>query len=96
MRAEGAFGETGCVGVFILMIYLLFACVGATAIIVAVLAFGLSYVLLGLSIVPGWGTIHGMDNIFRATIIGGGLGASAGLVNCVHQLYNSVLPRLSQ
>jgi len=78
------------VGVFFLMLFLLLACVSAAAFIVALLAAvlgGILHALVGVS--------SGSAGLAEF-LLGGALGAAVGLVGCVNQLYNSVLPRLSQ
>jgi len=78
------------VGVFFLMLFLLLACVSAAAFIVALLAAvlgGILHALVGVS--------SGSAGLAEF-LLGGLLGAAVGLVGCVNQLYNSVLPRLSQ
>jgi len=81
------------VGVFFLMLFLLLACVGASMVIGFFLGLFIADLLGHFALVrfghSGWGQVT----------IGayGGLAVGAvGLVGCANQLYNNLLPRLSQ
>jgi len=85
------------VGVFFLMLFLLLACVGAAAMIGVALAVAVTFLLAGIGMLtnPYQSNIGGMQLVI-ASATGSWLGAVVGLAGCAHQLYNSVLPKLSQ
>jgi len=83
------------VGVFFLMLFLLLACVGSAAVIVGALAAGVTLLLHFTGIINLSGGMNALW-VYVVGIYGAGAGAVTGLAGCTHQLYNSVLPRLSQ
>jgi len=83
------------VGVFFLMLFLLLACT-ATA---AAIAFFLTAVTLTILIsVYGNARVVGRDGWTGVgyIVLGTGLGGLLGLPTCAHQLYNNLLPRVTQ
>lgn len=97
LETAGRFGRfMRGVGVFFLMIFLAFACVGVAAMIGVALATAVVFLLSGfgtLTPVLGQGLAW---QLLLGIFLGAQWGSVFGLVPCAYQLYNSVLPRLSQ
>lgn len=79
------------IGVFFLMLFLLLACVGAAAVIVAFLALAVQLLLVEVGLLS-FGRYS--DSPIYYALVAGVYTSALGLVGCTHQLYTNLLPRL--
>ena len=84
------------VGVFLLMLFLLLACVSTAAVILGLMVGAITSVLVSLGFVAAAGASAWFPPRLLYGIYGGLAGAGAALLPCTYQLATDMFPRISQ